>query len=306
MITFPQALYVNGNAVEPCNEPWEEIERDPRGVLLMWEPMDPKSKYIMGMDPTEGITGWSRATRVNGDHKTDNGAIEIFKVDGDFELLFTEKNGVRIPDLDPRTKRQKRLYKDVQVAEFAAPCDAVEICRVANVLGRIYSGREEDMCEFIWEAWPGPGLLSTQEIIRLGYGNMWMWEYIDNVVEETNRPGWRSTPTSQRLLWYRSRRHLMGRQVVIRSKWLLEELSNAEIDQNKQRARAAYGFHDDRMQASNMCYWAAHKWAYEVERQEQEVTTSPAPLDMQRYAPTLDDDHVSYADWRANALDDWE
>ena len=28
--------------------------------------------------------------------------------------------------------KQKRLYKDVQVAEFAAPCDAVELARIAK------------------------------------------------------------------------------------------------------------------------------------------------------------------------------
>jgi hypothetical protein len=303
---FPAALYVSDSSISNYEgETWEEIKRDPRGLLMCWEPPDKNAKYIMGMDPTEGVTGWTRGTRVDGDHKTDNGVIEVFKVDGDFDLLYKESNGVRIPDMDPATKRQKRRYKDVQVAEFAAPCDAVEIARVANVLGRIYAGEEGDQCTLIWEAWPGPGLLTTQELLRLGYGNTWMWEYIDSVAEETNRMGWRSTPTSQRMLWYRSRRHLMEKRADIKSMFLLEELSNAEIDSSKMRARAAYGYHDDRMQAANMCFWAGHRWTYDVDRTDEQVTTTPEPQDYQRFAPTLDD-HKSFADWKSEQLADWD
>jgi hypothetical protein len=295
--SFPQALYISGSSVEVCTEPWEMIESDPRGLVLMWEPVMPGAQYIAGVDASEGITGWSRATRIDGDDKTDNGVVEIFRVDGDFDLLFKTVNGVKIPDIDPKTKRQRRQYKDVQVAEFAAPCDAVEIARVANVLGRIYSGGEDDACQLIWEAWPGAGLLTTQELIRLGYPNLWMWEYIDREAQETNSPGWRSTSTSQRLLWYRARRHLMKRSTVIRSKWLLEEYSNAEIDLTKMRARAAYGYHDDRMMAANLCFWAGHRWSY-MQPVEDQVTTTPEPIDFQRFAPVLGDDNSSYKDWR--------
>lgn len=305
MSTFPEALYVSGSSIEPytCDD-WIE-EDDPRGLLLMWEPPSNKHKYIIGMDPTEGITNWTRGTRTSGDHKTDNGVIEIFRPDGDFELVFKDLNGTRIPDIDPRTKRQKRLYKDVQVAEFAAPCDAVELARIVNLLGRIYAGDEEDQAELIYEAWPGPGLLSTQELIRLGYGNIWMWEYIDSQAEQTDRMGWRSTPTSQRMLWYRARRHLMKRQVTIKSKYLLEEYANAEIDMNKMRARAAYGYHDDRFQAANMCFWAGHKWTYESESTTEEVTTEAEPRDYQRFAPTLDD-CPSFSEWKADRLAELE
>ena len=303
---FPQSLYVSGSSVLPYTaETLAEIESDPRGLLLMFEPPMKDATYIMGLDPTEGITGWTRATRIDGDTKTDNGVIEILRVDGDFELLFKDSNGVRIRDIDPATKRQKRLYKDVQVAEFAAPCDAVEIARIADVLGRIYAGTDGDQCPLIWEAWPGPGLLTTQELLRLGYGNLWMWEYISSVAEETNAMGWRSTPTSQRVLWYRSRRHLMNRQLVIRSKWLLEEYSNAEIDSGKMRARAAYGYHDDRMQACNMALWAGHRWTYDPERTDEPVKTTADPIDYQRMAPGLDD-FESFSSWKARQIADLE
>jgi hypothetical protein len=305
-VNFPEVLHVSGSSIEPhTSESWEEIERDPRGLLLMWEPPEKDATYIMGGDPTQGITGWSRGTRTDGDHKVDNAALEIFKVDGIREGLFTENaRGERVPDYDPVTKMRRYLYRDVQVAEFAAPCDAVEFARVANVLGRIYAGDQEDQCQFIYEAWPGPGMLTTQELLRLGYANLWMWEYIDSIAEETTRIGWRSTRESQKLLWYRARRHLMNRSALIHSKFLLDEYANAEIDLEKMRARAAYGYHDDRFMAANLCFWAGHAWTYEVERTTDPVTTVLVP-DYQRIAPTLDE-HSSYSEWRANATADWD
>lgn len=303
--TYPRVLHVSGSKIEDyTEESWEDVDDDPRGLLLMWRPPRPGAKYIMGLDPTEGITGWSRGTRTDGDTKTDNGVIEIFEVDGRQEKLFKEVDGQKVPDIDPITRRQRTKFKDLQCAEFAAPCDAVEIARIANILGRIYAGDEDDQCELIWEAWPGPGILTTQELLRLGYCNLWHWEYIDSVAEETNRMGWRSTRESQKLLWYRSRRHLMQENVEIYSKYLLGEYSNAEIDMDKMRARAAYGYHDDRFQAANMCFWAGHKWTYDVDRTEQPVTETVV-TDYQRMAFTLED-HVSYSDWKAEATADWE
>lgn len=308
MIThdFPEAWTVGESNVSICRESAEEIENDPRGLFLVWEPPRKDAHYIMGLDPTQGITGWTRASRTEGDHKTDNGAIEIFRVDGEAEpvLEVDEKTGLLVPAIDPQTRRYKMHYRDVQVAEFAAPCDAVEIAQIANVLGRIYAGDEDDQCQLIWEAWPGPGLLTTQELIRLGYGNMWMWEYIDSAVEETNRMGWRSTRESQKLLWYRTRRHLLSKNVRIRSKWLLEEYANAEIDMDKMRARASYGYHDDRFQACNMALWAAHKWTYDVERTEMPVSSSNVSSDYQRMAPGLDD-YVSFQEWKETFTEDW-
>jgi len=311
---YPRTLYVAGSSIgEYDDEPWSEIEKDPRGVLLMWEPPQPGVKYIMGADSTEGITGWSRATRTTEDSKTDNGVIEIFKPDGTYELLFKIENGEKIPDIDPVTKRQRRLYKDVQVAEFAAPCDAVELAKVANVLGRIYAGEDEDQCELIWESWPGCGILMTQELLRLGYGNLWHWEYIDSEAEETNRLGWRSTRESQKILWYRSRRHLMGRHAEIRSKYLLDEYSNAEVDLDKMRAKASHGHHDDRFMAANLCFWAGHKWTYDVERLDQVVSETPI-LEPQRTAPLCEvsyekglviEETGGFTGWKERATADW-
>lgn len=305
-MTIPEVLYVGQGSkiAEYTAEPWEEIERDPRGVALLWEPPIPHARYIMGLDSAEGITGWTRATRIDGDHKKDNSVIEIFRVDGMKEPQWKMEGEHKIPDIDPVTKQQRVKYRDVQVAEFAAPCDAVEIARIANVLGRIYAGDSEDQCELIWEAWPGCGMLTTQELLRLGYGNLWHWEHISDIVEETQRLGWSSTRESQKILWYRARRHLMEQRAVIRSRFLREEYASAEIDMDKMRARASYGSHDDRFMAANLCFWAGHKWVYDPERTWEDVSEAAPVVDFQHMAPTLDD-HMSFQDWKARMTEDW-
>jgi hypothetical protein len=312
-ITFPQALHVSNNKIEEFDEePLEEIIKDPRGILWMYEPPRSGVKYIMGGDSTEGITGWSRATRTSGDHKIDNGVLEIFHPDGTYIPLTKEVDGKRVPDIDPITKRQRRLYKDVQVAEFAAPCDPIELARVAALLGRIYAGTDEEYCELIWEAWPGCGILMTQELLKLNYSNLWHWEYLTEEVKETSSLGWRSSNISQRVMWTRCRRHLLGRHARIRSKYLKDEYSNAEIDLSKMRAKASYGYHDDRMTAANLCFWGGHKWTYEEDTPDV-VTETPPTSDYQVMSPQckvsfehgLEVVDNSYEDWKRRATEDW-
>lgn len=299
---FPEALYVGESSLQPSEESWEQIKIDPRGVLLMFEPPRKDAKYVMGMDSSEGITGWSRATRVQGDHKTDNGAIEIFEIDGEkVPLWTTDENGNRVADLDPSTGRQRVRYRDVQVAEFAAPCDAVEIARVANVLGKIYRGSSEEQCLLIWESWPGCGMLATQELLRLDYRNLWQWEtFADAQAAPTNSLGWHSSYQSQLILWTRARRHMMSRSALIRSRFLYDEWAKAEVDVAKMRAKASYGNHDDRFVASELAFWGGHAWTYD-EYQQESVTETPQVLDYQRRAPGLED-YESFTDWRSRMV----
>src|ERR1041385_4808833 len=76
-----RAYHVSGNSVTPTSESEESIFHDPRGILFIWEEPKQHAKYIMGCDPTVGITGWGRSSRIPSDRRTDNGAIEIFRVD---------------------------------------------------------------------------------------------------------------------------------------------------------------------------------------------------------------------------------
>lgn len=296
-----EAFHVSGSSLVRAIETAESIANDPRGIVHVWEEPKQHARYIIGCDPSVGITGWRRDLATDGDHKTDNSAIEVFRVDAIRAPVM--KDGK--PEIDPITKAPKFYYRDLQVAEFFAPIDAVEAARVCNLLGRIYAGDAEDQALLIHEAYPGPGVLTTQELLRLGYANLWYWETIaDSVAEQTNSVGWHSNMNTQKILWYRSRRHLLERHAKIQSQWLLAEYANAVIDIEKMRARAAYGFHDDLIQAANMAFWAGHSWVYDVERTWEPVTQTGV-VEPQLSAPVLGE-YRSYRDAWAEAIDAWD
>ena len=255
----------------------------------------------MSGDPTEGITGWSRGSKREGDYKTDNGVIEVFRPDAIKLPLF--KNGN--PVINKSSGVQEFVMRDLQVAEFAAPIDPVELSKVANVMGRMYAGEAGDQCEFIYESYPGPGPLMTQELIRLGYGALWLWQYFaDSVATDTNSIGWHATPRSTRLLWTRARMHLLQRKAKIMSPWAVEEYANAVVDMARMSARAAYGLHDDRFRACNLAFWAGHAWEMDVERTDEPVTER-LDVDWQHLAPVMGCEAKSYKEAWAAAVDNW-
>jgi hypothetical protein len=307
----PKAFMIGHDGLLPCPELQRDVLDDPRGLLLMWEPPQRKARYVMGLDSAEGITGWSRGSRGENDKKKDNSAIEIYRIKGSQELVWKEDiEGNRVPEIDLKTGKQRIRFRDVQVAEFAAPVDPVAAAQICNILGRIYQGDAEEQCECIWESWPGCGMLATQEFLRLGYSNPWYWEFFaDAPAEQTGSLGWHSTLKSQQILWMRSRRHYIDRGALIRSKWLKGELGTARSDWQTQRAMASSSsFKDDRMQASNMALWVGNKWVYDVERtweqMSDEAPKPPSDSYFQNHVPVLGEE-TSYRDWREAACADW-
>lgn len=303
-LVLPTHWNVGHNSVDLNNEDIKSVLNDPRGILHVWEPPLEYGQYIMALDPTHGITGWSRYTRLDGDHKTDNAAIEIYRVNALQNVVIDPETDK--PKIDKATGRPEFVLCDLQVAEWFAPVDPVEAARVANILGKIYCGNADEQCELIYESYPGPGILTTQELLRVGYRNLWEWEYIaDSVAESTGKLGWRSSETSQRMLWIRSKRHLLSRRVKINSPWLLAELRDAVLDPNKMRGVAASGVHDDLLQASSMAFWAGHKWAYDIEHTPQIATQIAPTVDWQRMAPEFGRDKVSARDQWRDLVDSW-
>lgn len=227
------------------------VDEDPRGFIWIFEPPSTRAKYVMGCDPSRGVTGWSRFNRTQDDALVDNGAIEIIK---------KGRNG------EP----------DVQVAEYAGPIDAYDIAGVANLMGRLYAGSNEDnQALSIVEIWPGPGIATIRELVdRFGYTNQWVWKYGDSMIpKRTSKLGWESHKQSVAALWIKGTRHISTGKIKLLSPYLVEELANCEEDLLRQTAKAVHGFHDDRARALLMAIWAAHDWDMEVE-----TDTTPAQL----------------------------
>jgi hypothetical protein len=252
MSVFPTALTV-GRAGKIEKMEAEEFDGDPRGILWMWRAPEKHRKYILGGDPTTGRTGWSRYTRLKEDSKTDNGALQVI-------MLGRKHSGMNEPD--------------EQVAEYAAPIDAFELGYMANIVGRLYAGVDEDQCGAILEIHPGPGTMTYRTMIEKGYVNHFRWErYADTAVSQTKQLGWVATPTTNRDLWQKSSRHINLHNVIIRSPWLVEEYADCRMDPAKGYAENHNG-HDDRVRAFNLALWFANGWSLSIERTEEEVRES--------------------------------
>ena len=231
------------------------FDKDPRGLVLMFEEPSSKETYVCGVDPTVGIVGWNRQLRTRDDLRTDNGAIEIIRLG---------RNG----------------KPDVQVCEYAAPIDPEDLADVADSLGRLYAGNDENgQCLMCIEVYPGPGLMTQRKMLSgLGYYNMFVWKYLDSMsVKLTTSLGWQSSPKSVRDLWIRGTRHISLDKVKVLSPYLAEELAHCEADELKMTAKASSGKHDDRVRAFLMAIWAAHDWSYQVDNMKVEVTTTKQP-----------------------------
>jgi len=236
----------NSTVLEPMDA--IQLDKDPRGIIWLWEPPRANSTYVLGCDPTVGLVGWDRALRVTDDVKVDNGAIEVIRIGAD---------------------------RDYQVAEYAAPVDPEELADVVNALGRLYSGNNEDGQALAIVESNNSGLLTIRRMLNdHGYLNQFVWKYLDSAYPKpTHSLGWYATPKSVQLLWVRSSRHILKGRLEIRSPWLVEEMTDAEVDPDRMTAKAIYGRHDDRMRAMNLAIWAAHEWSMDVESEKQEVST---------------------------------
>lgn len=272
-----QSIIQVGNSGRLTKSLPADYDGDPRGFLWMWEPPRTHHTYIMGIDPTVGRTGWSRYSRSSDDKRTDNGAIEVIRLG---------RNGA----------------PDMQVAEYAAPIDAFELGIVANTIGRIYSGTEDDQCKCIIEVYPGPGAMTMRQMIELGYGNMWMWEYYANAQPtQTPRIGWTASNSTNRDLWAKFSRHLIRDEVRLHSPWLYDELAGCRWDPIKQWASNSGG-HDDRVRAFSLACWAGNGWSMASERTKEMITNTAQVVDWQRSDRTVEE---MYASWDA-AMDRME
>lgn len=271
--------YVIGSDLVIRPETDFEFDGDARGVIWCWEAPLPRESYVVGVDPSVGIAGWNRHVRRDQDEQIDNGAIEVIRCG----KLKTEKG------LDGRDEVVR--LPDVQVAEYAGPLDAEELADIANALGRLYCGADEQgMALMMIEMYPGPGLLTYRRLINdFGYTNHFVWKYLDAAVPtEANRFGFWATRESVKYLWIRSLRLCQKGGFIARSPWLVEEMRDCEIDPVKQWGKAIFGAHDDRVRATMIAQWAAHDWSMQVQTEQPRVEEGLKPASWQASDLTYD------------------
>lgn len=261
-----------------------ELDRDPRGIVWLWEHPSANRTYVLGADPTGGIPGWRRDFRQSDDVLTDNAGIEIFRK-GSPPILCekckglgwipTQQKGVNVEcfECDGRGKKGGRA---VQVAEFAAPVDSEECALYIFILGRVFAGNSDfEECLAVVEV-NNTGIITVKALInKYGYTNLWQSQTLNSGAgaKYTSGFGFLSSATSVAVLHAKSRVVVTRRDVEVRSRFLVKEYSDAVVkiagestEGGALVARERFyvppggGRHDDRMSASFLCYWGLFRF----------------------------------------------
>src|SRR3990167_8713052 len=256
----PQAYNIaHKTQLLPLHE--DQLDLDPRGIAFLYEKPSPGAVYAMGIDVSGGIPGWSRYARADSDYKTDNGAIEVVRK-GRGDLC----KGCVYPSF-ACSRGPRHFWPSVQVAEYAAPLDPFELAGVANALGRLYAGQDDNsQCLSIIEVQPGQGFATQKEMIgKYGYTNQYPWTHLDKMVPaQANSYGWVSSRTTVPYLWTKASRIIQRHEVVVNSPHVVEEMANCSINSHGW-GEAASPNHDDRVRALMLALWGLHAWTFDVE-----------------------------------------
>ena len=263
--------------------PKSHLDTDPRGVVWMYEPPTRNANYVMGVDATKGIPNWDRRLRTQNDDRTDNGAIEIIRVGMEGQ-------------------------PDRQVCEYAGPVDPEDLADIANALGRLYAGRnDDDQCLANIEVWPGPGWITAKKMIhQYGYTNMWIPRYVNTLQPQSARNviGWQSNQRTMRDLWIKGTKHIASGLLTVHSPDLVDEFVDCETDPVKMTAKATFGHHDDRAIAMLLAVYAAHDWSSGmVETEKVEAVQGTVP-EWQCSDISAEHLHEAWADRFSELLED--
>lgn len=256
MATEPKSWRVGSRTVAP----YTPDDEDERGLLWVWEEPLQYATYVVSVDPTVGRPGWSREFRTEADLDTDNAAIEVFRAG---------RGG----------------QPDVQVAEYAAPVDAIDIAPTVATIGQLYHGGNEDGQALVIGEVTGPGAVTLRELVdRFQYANLWQWtQWGGAQTRRTNAFWWWSSRSANKDLWMRGLHHIQKMRVRLYSKWLVEEMADCVADAYLLIGEARYGRHDDRVLSTLLNLWALHDWST---REDIEPLERPVDMDAPKWEAT--------------------
>jgi hypothetical protein len=230
----PSAWKIGARTITPATME----DDDERGLLWVFEEPKATETYVVSVDPTVGRPGWTREFRTEADLDTDNACVEV---------LRAGRGGA----------------PDVQVAEYAAPVDAIDIAPIVAHIGLLYGQHNEDGQALIIGEVTGPGAVTLRELVdHWNYTNLWRWtQWGTAQVRRTQQFWWYSSRSANKDLWMRGSHHIHKHRVVLRSKWLVEELADIVGDIFLLIGEARYGRHDDRAMSLLFNLWALHDWS---------------------------------------------
>ena len=260
-----------------------ELDRDPRGIVWLWELPSPNYEYGCSGDPSGGIPKWAREFRQHNDILTDNAAAMIGRKGGLAHPCEACSGKGWVPTAHANVQiecftcdgRGKLGGRAVQVAEYAGPIDAEVFGDALFVLSRVFVGNSDmDECLTIVEA-NNTGLLTIRRLQNTHHhSNLYQHQTLTGTTPKfLDGVGWQSSPQSVPVLHARSRAITMRRDVEWRSKWLVKEFSDAItkitgdgpssgaiVVRERFFVPAGGGRHDDRMIAGFLLLWILFPW----------------------------------------------
>lgn len=213
------------------------------GRLLIWEFPLTTCRYVLGVDPGQGVGG-------------DNSVVQVIKA-GTAE------------------------YPDQQVAEYA--CDflsPVAFAEVVCAIGRMYHGLDDEALAVVELNSAGGGNTVQNDMrFKWGYQNLYIRKQTEAFeAGYEHRFGWVTTPQKRRMLVARGVHAFNSADLTVNSPFLLEEMKDFKPETQDRIAQAASGAKDDRVMALFMAHLGAHEdeWlsGENVSRQRRALTAT--------------------------------
>lgn len=287
--TSRNSLVVGGDAAElvPLLTT-ERDERDPRGIVMLFERPRRDVVYSIGVDTANGIVGWRR------DFRTD-----------DEEELQKDNSVASVWYHDPKTKLAR------QAAEIAGPIAPREFAPYVLALGRLFCGSNppEMGAPLIIEVYPAASGAQVQQQLQYEYGyyNFFQWAVFNGLeVKETQSWGWVSSQRSVPQLWTKAKDMIEATSMPIRpqSRFLFSEMSACRWDVNRQRG-FAQGGHDDRVSAALMALWQLYNWANPIAHAQTSTVATKKPGEVDALKVDFQRRDLATMDEYNAAVDDW-
>lgn len=214
-------------------------EKDPRGLILLFEPPRIDAVYSIGADPAVGIVGWDRRYR------------------SDTKEELERDNAVA-----SGWYRDSRTGLTTQAFEFAGPISAREFAKYLYALAKLYAGAAgpDRGAQVIIEL--NNGGTEVQNVLTNDYRFYSLWQRIKSDGMQTKQLeqwGWISTLQSVQELWVYGKDVIEQPVMPIRpqSTFLMEEMGLCRWDPLRRRGEVPEGSgkHDDRVSAMLFALW---------------------------------------------------
>lgn len=217
----------------------ERDEKDPRGIVLLFEPPRLDVVYSGGADPAVGIAGWNR----------------IFRNDTQEELN-------RDNSCASGWYRDPKTGLILQAFEFAGPYSPRDFAKYLYALGKAYSGANGPERGLSWIIETNNGGVEVQNVMMNDYRYYSMWQRTksDGVkTKQLDAWGFVTTQQSKQELWVYAKDIIEQPAMPVRprSHFLFHEMHLARWDPLKRTGAVpeGNGQHDDRIMAMLLALW---------------------------------------------------